>query len=440
MSAIASTLVGMGHAVSGSDVVGSPVLDRLESEGVVVHVGHAATNIGADIDLVAVSTAIPTDNLEIIAARQRNLPVVRRNELLPAIAAERRTIAVAGTHGKTTTSSMLALVLVEAGLDPSFLVGGDISQLGTNARWSAGDWFVLEADESDGSGFVVEHDAVIVTNVEADHLEYHGSFENLRAAFAAFVAATRGPVVLCADDPVTAEMARGTDAITYGCAPGATVRIVELAPSRGGIGFAIETDGHRLGHVDLPMPGVHNARNAGAVIALSLRLGVPFESCVRALANFGGVRRRFEPRGQSGGITFVDDYAHLPTEIAAAVSAGLDGDWGRVVAVFQPHRYSRTEALWREYADAFDGVDLLVLTDVYPAGEAQREGVSGRLIADAVTSAHPEQAIVYVPAREELAGVLAARLRSGDLCLSLGAGDITRIADEVLPLVGTDRP
>jgi len=440
MSAIASALVGMGHFVSGSDVVESPVLDRLRSEGVEVFVGHSAENIGPDTDFIAVSTAIPDNNLEILAARARSLPVVRRTALLPAMAAERRTIAVTGTHGKTTTSSMLALVLLEAGLDPSFLIGGDISQLGINAKWSQGEWFVLEADESDGSGFTIDHEALIVTNIEADHLEHHGSFENLRAAFERFIESTRGPVVLCADDPETAAIALGTDAVTYGQSEAATVRIVDLQSSRGGIDFDVVRSGTQVGHIHLPVPGTHNALNACAVVALALELGVPFSACASALASFGGVRRRFEPRGEAAGVVVIDDYAHLPTEIEAAISAGRDGNWDRVVAVFQPHRYSRTQSLWREYSDAFVNADVLVLTGIYSAGEAPREGVSGRLILDAVTQAHPEQAVLYVEDRADLAATLANELLPGDLCLTLGAGDITKLADEVLPLLGDRGP
>ena len=440
MSAIASALVGMGHSVSGSDVVESPVLDRLRSEGVEVFVGHSAENIGPDIDFIAVSTAIPENNLEVLAARARSLPVVRRTALLPAMAAERRTIAVTGTHGKTTTSSMLALVLLEAGLDPSFLIGGDISQLGVNAKWSQGDWFVLEADESDGSGFTIDHEALIVTNIEADHLEHHGSFENLRAAFERFIASTRGPVVLCADDPETSAIALGTDAVTYGQSEAATIQIVNLQGSRGGIDFDVVRAGSQIGHIHLPVPGTHNALNACAVVALALELDVPFSACASALASFGGVRRRFEPRGEAADVVFVDDYAHLPTEIEAAISAGRDGNWDRVVAVFQPHRYSRTQSLWREYSDAFVNADVLVLTGIYSAGEAPREGVSGRLILDAVTQAHPEQTVLYVEDRTVLAATLAKELRPGDLCLTLGAGDITKLADEVLPLLGGGGP
>ena len=435
MSAIASVLVGMGHSVSGSDVVESPVLERLRGEGVVVHVGHSADNIAPDVDFIAASTAIPENNLEIIVARARNLPVVRRTGLLPAIAAERRTIAVSGTHGKTTTSSMLALVLIEAGLDPSFLIGGDVSQLGTNARWSSGEWFVLEADESDGSGFTIDHEALIVTNIEADHLEYHGTFERLRSAFERFIGATRGPVVLCADDPITAQIAQASAAITYGQNPGATVRIEGLRSSRSGVEFDVVVDDEVLGHIAMPIPGAHNALNACAVVAMALQIGVTFDVCAAALSRFEGVRRRFEPRGESGGIVFVDDYAHLPTEIAAAISAGSDGDWRRVVVVFQPHRFSRTQLLWPEYADAFTGADLLILTGIYSAGEASREGVTGQLIADAVTTAHPQQAVLYIEDRDALARIVADQLEQGDLCLTLGAGDITGLADEVLSLL-----
>ena len=436
MSAIASVLIGMGHAVSGSDVVESPVLDRLRSEGVSVHVGHDESNLDIAPDLVAVSTAIPDDNVEVSAARDRAIPVVRRNTLLPAMTAGRRTIAVTGTHGKTTTSSMLALILIEAGMEPGFLIGGDISQLGTNARWGSGEWFVLEADESDGSGFAVDHEAVIVTNIEADHLEHHGTFANLRRSFEGFVSSTTGPVVLCADDPVASVIARDGGATTYGLAPDATIGISALEPSRSGIGFDVTAHGERLGRVELPLPGTHNATNACAAIALALEIGVPFERCVAALERFGGVRRRFEPRGAAGGVVFVDDYAHLPTEIAATVSAGRSGDWRRLVVVFQPHRFSRTESLWRDYADAFVGVDLLVLNGIYAAGESPRDGVTGRLILDAVTAAHPDQAVVYVEDRGSLAAIVAGLVEPGDLCLSVGAGDITGLADEVIALIG----
>ena len=276
---------------------------------------------------------------------------------------------------------------------------------------------------------------MIVTNIEADHLEFHGSFENLYRAFERFVAATSGPVVLCADDPNTAEIARGVNAVTYGLSNDATVRIVGLEGSRSGVDFTVVARGEELGRVHVPVPGTHNALNACAAISLALQLGVSFDHCVAALATFGGVGRRFEPKGEANGVVFVDDYAHLPTEIAAAISAGRDGKWDRLVVVFQPHRYSRTEMLWQDYADAFVDADLLVLTDIYAAGEAPRAGVSGQLIVNAVAAAHPEQVVLYVAERDSVATVLASELRTGDLCLTLGAGDITTLADELLVLL-----
>ncbi len=432
MSAIATVLAAMGHRVTGSDLRDSPVLDRLRALGVEVTVGHDAANLPDHVDLVAISTAVPDDNPEVAEARRRGVPVVRRTALLAAIAGRRRAVAVAGTHGKTTTSAMLALVLLEGGLEPSYIVGGRVADLGHGAAWGEGEWFVVEADESDGSGFAMPHAAAIVTNVEPDHLEYHGSVENLHAAFARFLADTTGPRLVCADDPVARRLGAEVGALGYGTADGADLHMAEVVAGRHGIGFEVWRNGALLGAVQVPLPGVHNARNACAALAMGLELGVPFEAAARALGRFGGVDRRFEHRGEAAGVTFVDDYAHLPTEVAAAVAAARDGGWRRVVTVFQPHRYSRTAALWPEFADAFVGSDLLVVTDVYAADEAPRPGVSGKLVLDAVLDAHGRQAAAYLPALDDVVGYLAARLRPGDLCLTLGAGDLTGVPDRVL--------
>lgn len=446
MSAIATVLVAMGHRVSGTDMRDSEALDRLRALGVTAAVGHDAAHLPADVELVAVSTAVPDDNPEVVEARRRGVPVVRRTSLLAAIAAQRRTIAVAGTHGKTTTSAMLALVLLGGGLDPSYVIGGRVVELGHGAAWSDGQWFVVEADESDGSGFAMPHAAAVVTNVEPDHLEYHGSVENLHAAFAAFLAATDGPRVVCADDEVAVRLGRDAGAITYGTSAGADVHMAELRAGRDGVGFDVWRHGRHLGSVHLPLPGLHNARNACAALAVGLELGVSFADAAAALGRFAGVDRRFQPRGEVDGITFVDDYAHLPSEVAAAVAAAGDGGWRRVVTVFQPHRYSRTEGLWRDFANAFVGSDLLVLTDVYAAGEQPRAGVSGKLVVDAVLDAHGRQAAAYMPTLDDVVTYLADRLRSGDLCLTLGAGDLTTVPDLVLARLrasrvgGVDRP
>ena len=432
MSPIAIVLAGMGHTVSGSDIADTPTIARLRASGIDVAIGHDPTNLPPDADVVVLTTAVGDDHVEARAARQRNLPVVRRTALLPALTATRRTVSVAGTHGKTTTTSMLAVILDAAGLRPSFLVGGEVTQLGTSARWDLGDWFVLEADESDGSGFSVPHEAAIVTNVEPDHLEFHGSVENLHAAFADFLAATTGPTLVCADDPVALALGRTVGSRTYGFSDGADVRITGLTTHRTRSEFTLAVDGVGSVPVVLPFAGAHNAANATAAIAMATHLGVDPSDAAAALAGFGGVGRRFEPRGATAGVTFVDDYAHLPTEVAAVIAAARDGGWERVVAVFQPHRYSRTEALGAEFADAFVGADVLVLTDVYSAGEPPRPGVDGRIVVDAVAHSHPEQTLLYLPDRTTLADRLAALLADGDLCLTIGAGDITTLADETM--------
>jgi UDP-N-acetylmuramate--alanine ligase len=439
MSAIASVLAAMGHRVSGSDLKASPGLDRLDALGVTVHVGHDAANVG-DADFVAVSTAIPERNPEVRAARERSIPVLRRAEILRAIAALRRTVAVAGTHGKTTTSSMLALVLVEAGLQPSFIIGGEVNEIGSGAMWASGDLFVVEADESDGTFVELGAEAVVVTNIEPDHLEHYGGFDALRATFERFAADAPGPRVLCMDDPECAALAArlrssGLGVITYGTHPDADHRIVDPRGGRTGTSLMVHARDGSTVELELPVPGLHNARNAVAALVTGVALGADVDAARAALARYGGVARRFEFRGEVGGITFVDDYAHLPTEVAAAIAAARDGDWGRIVCVFQPHRYSRTESLWPTFADAFEGADVIAITDIYPSGERPRPGVTGKLVLNAVLDAHPWHRVAYLPRRNDLVAYLLSELRPGDLCLTLGAGDLTSLPDEIQPLM-----
>ncbi len=431
MSAIATVLAAMGHQVSGSDLKASTGLERLRALGVDVHVGHDGANLPPALDAVAISTAVPEANPEVLAARQRGVPVLRRAEALAAIAATRQAVAVAGTHGKTTTSSMLALVLIEAGLRPSFIIGGDVNEIGTGAVWDEGDWLVVEADESDGTFLELPRHAAIVTNVEPDHLEFYGGFEALRAAFARFLDETPGPRVVCADDELANELGRASGAVMYGTSPGADYRMTDLQGGRGGSSFGVTRDGQELGRIQLPIAGAYNARNAAAALVMGMELGAPFDAARAALARFAGVARRFEHRGEEGGVTFIDDYAHLPSEVAGALSAAREGDWGRVVCVFQPHRYSRTEALWPDFADAFAGADLLVVTDIYPSGETPRPGISGKLVAQAVLDAHPWRRLAYLPRRADIVAYLAGELRPGDLCLTLGAGDLTSLPEEI---------
>lgn len=430
MSAIASVLAAMGHTVSGSDVRGSPSLERLRAAGAAVVVGHHRDNVG-QVDVVAVSSAVGRSNPEVAAATERGIPVLSRADILAAICATRRTVAVAGTHGKTTTASMLALMLVEAGAQPSFIIGGELNEIGTGAVWDTGEWLVVEADESDGTFLRLSPEAAVLTSVEPDHLEYHGSFRALVASFDRFLASVPGPRAVCADDPTAAGLAAAQGASTYGTSADAGWCMVAIERSRAQTSFDLEVNGERLGRLQVGVPGLHNARNAAGAAAISLSLGARFEHVKRALARFAGVARRFQFRGSERGVSFVDDYAHLPGEVAAALSTAADGDWERVVCVFQPHRYSRTATLWADFADSFVAADLVVVCDVYPAGEEPRPGITGALVARAVTDAHPAANVVYLGTRPEVVDFLTTSLRPGDVCLTLGAGDLTTLADEL---------
>ncbi|MEY2446616.1 MAG: UDP-N-acetylmuramate--alanine ligase, partial [Acidimicrobiaceae bacterium] len=362
MSAIASVLVAMGHDVSGSDLKDSPGLRRLESAGVRVHVGHHADHVGG-ADLVAVSTAIPERNPEVVEANARGVRVVRRAEILAAIASTRRCVAVSGTHGKTTTSSMLALALGQAGLEPSFIIGGELNEIGSGAVWGGGDLFVVEADESDGTFVELPASLAIVTNVEADHLDYYGSLDAIEAAFDRFLEAP-GPNVVCADDPIAARLGRAHGAVLYGTSADADVRIVDPVSERSGSSFTLVRGDTAIGEIRLPIPGLHNMRNATAATVAAMALGAPFEACQAALARYAGVVRRFQYKGRARGVTFVDDYAHNPGKVRALLEAARAGRWGRVVCAFQPHRYSRTAALAAEFGDAFADADIVAIMDV----------------------------------------------------------------------------
>jgi len=428
---MAEVLAAMGHRVSGSDLAPSPMLDRLAGLGVEVAVGHHPEGLDG-VEAVAVSTAVPPTDPEVTAARARGVPVLRRADLLAAMCAQRRTVAVSGTHGKTTTSALLSAALAGAGLRPSFVVGGQVLDVGSGARWDDGEWLVVEADESDGTFLELPAEAVVVTSVEPDHLEHYGTFDDLVSAFDRFLSAAPGPRVVCADDPVAARVGAAHGASTYGTGQGADYRLVDLEPGRAGVSFTLARRGTTLGRLTVPLPGVHNARNAAGAVVAATALGAPFDQAAVAVARSGGVARRFQWRGERDGVTFVDDYAHLPGEVAAALSAALDGGWDRVVCVFQPHRYSRTQAVGAAFAGAFAGADLVVVTDVYSAGEPPRAGVTGRLVADAVANGPAAPPVAYVPDRAALVSHLRAELRPGDLCLTLGAGDLTTLPDELL--------
>ena len=432
MSAIATVLHAMGHTVTGSDLKASAVTERLRGAGIPVAIGHAAANVGA-ADVVTVSSAIPEDNPEIVEARRRGITVLARAEALAAIASLKRCIAVAGTHGKTTTASMLALQLVEAGTRPSFLIGGDVNEIGTNAVWDEGEWLVVEADESDGSFLALTPDVAVVTNVEADHLDHWGSFDAMRSAFEEFVAGARVRPGGRRRRPGGGRDRQVSGADLVGTGTRCTYRIVDLDPGRSSISFAlVGPDGVALGRLAVPVPGLHNARNAAVATVAALGAGVPFAAAARALSRFAGVARRFEFRGAVNGVTFVDDYAHLPSEVRAVLAAARNGDWRRIVAVFQPHRYSRTAELGTEFGQAFGDADLVVVTDVYGAGEAPVPGVSGRLVADAVR--RPSRACPCSTCRagRTCAARWATSSRPATCACTLGAGDLTSLPDELM--------
>jgi UDP-N-acetylmuramate--alanine ligase len=418
MSAIALVLRAMGHHVSGSDLKDSPVAERLRSHGITVAVGHSPENV-AGADAVTYSPAVRPENPELAEARAGGIRVVPRSEMLAAICATRRCLAVSGTHGKTTTASMLSLILVEAGLRPSFLIGADVNEIGTNAVWDTGEWLVVEADESYGTFQAITPDLAVLTNVEPDHLDFYGTFDVLRGAFADFLASARLGAVVCADDPEAAAIGREHGAITVGSDAPWSYVMEHLDLQRSSVTFTLRGPEGELGTVNIGVPGLHNARNGATAIVAALQVGVPFEAAQTALARFAGV-------------TFVDDYAHLPAEVRAALATAWTGGWDRVVAVFQPHRFSRTAALATEFGTAFADADVLVVTDIYSAGEQAVPGVSGRLVADAVRAQDPRLPVTYVAGWEELRQAVRAELRPGDLCITLGAGDLTTLPDELL--------
>ncbi len=436
MSAVATLLAEMGHVVSGHDpATDTPFLARLRELGVTITSGDEPAPTG--VDAVVVSTATPADHPHVVAARAEGAVIVHRSVALAAIGATRRTLAVAGTHGKTTTSALLATVLVEVGLDPGWVVGAGVAGLGRSAAWGGDGPLVVEADESDGTFLALGADAAIVTNLEPDHLEHWGGEDELRGAFERFVTAVPGPVVLGTDDPGAARLAaHSAHPVTYGTAPDCDYRIDGVVTEGTGVRFTVHHAGRPVPVVVPAAPGVHNAQNATAALALAHQLGVDLPVGAAALGAFRGVARRFEVRGEAAGVVLVDSYDHLPTEVAAALAAARAGGWRRVVCCFQPHRYSRTEALGRSFADCFADADLLAVTGIYPAGEAPRPGVTGKIVVDAVLDAHPWKHVAWLPTLDDVVAYLGSVLRPGDLCLTLGAGDLTTLPDELLAALG----
>jgi len=429
-SAIAIILREMGHDVSGSDVRESDLLERLRLLGVRVNVPHDP-KVVEDCDMVTYSAAVRSTNVELAAARNAGTKVMTRAEMLGWISPQAMTVAVAGTHGKTTTTTLLTLMLRAANRDPGYLIGAEVSQLPRSAHWGK-DLFIIEADESDSSHRAIRPQATILTNVDVDHLDEHGSFEGIVESFDAYLGEVSGPKVLCVDDATTARLAHKHGAITYGLSAG-DVTARDLRFVDGGARFAVVYADQRH-EVELPLRGEHNVRNLLAAYAMAVQLGVDGSTAAGAVRNFTGVNRRFEVRARDGGATFVDDYAHLPAEIAAVLRGVRAGDehWKRVIAVFQPNRFNRMAVMSDAYRDAFVDADVVVVTDIYASGTDRIEGVTGRLVVDAIRAAHPRARVEWREHRNELVDFVARECGDGDLCISMGCGDIETFPDEVV--------
>ena len=457
MSGIARVAFDQGLRVSGSDLKESRYTKQLKAAGIDVHIGHDATNIpggpgrtDAAPDRVVVSTAILDNNPEYRAAQERGLPIWHRAQMLAHLGRNLETLAVAGTHGKTTTSSMLASVLDDMGEDPTFLIGGIVRAYGTNAHSGRGPHYVVEADESDKSFTYLSPRAVLVTNIEADHLDHYRDLDEIYEKFGAFIASVPedgGVVVVCGDDAELVRLARSTGrpVITYGFGEDCDAHIVSFEPKGVGSDFSLALpDGRVLAAHIKQNPGAHNALNAAGVITLIDALGMDAQAAAQAIGNFAGVRRRFDLVGEEAGITVVDDYAHHPTEIAATIEAASRLGYRHVHVLFQPHRYSRaplfTEVLADEFGRAFDAADSVTFMDVYPAGEAPIPGVSGKTFLNVVLdhAGHPEAA--YVPRRIEVVPYLAAKADAGDLVITMGAGDVTAIGPQLVEVLHAGDP
>ena len=429
MRNLARLFLARGIEVSGSDLKDSHGIQELRSLGATVAVGHAEENLG-DPDAVVVSSAIREDNPELVRARGHEIPVWARAQALAAAASGGRQIAVSGTHGKTTTTAMIAHVLERAGLDPTYVIGGDTNESGSGAHAGSGDLFVTEADESDGS-FLLGRPAIgVVTNVEVDHVDFYpGGLQEIERAFTAF-AERCDHVVVYADDPVAVRSVStsGRPLTTYGTATTADVRI-EITSLEPGRGRAVLFDGQARHELSVPVDGAHNLSNAAAAVAVGRQVRVPTAVAVEALASFNGVHRRFERRGRARGAEFFDDYGHVPTELAVTVEVARRHEPGRLVAVFQPHRYSRTQALWRELGESLIGADVIVVTEIYGAEQDPIPGVTGKLVVEGIARAGGYHRVVYLPHRNDVVDFLDRELREGDLVVTMGCGDVWMLGD-----------
>jgi UDP-N-acetylmuramate--alanine ligase len=444
MSGIAEVLLTLGYSVSGSDLTESETTRRLERMGARIFTGvHDTSHVDESVDVLVISSAVTFSNPEVVRARELKVPVIPRAEMLAELMRMKHGIAIAGTHGKTTTTSLVGTVLREAGRDPTVVVGGKLRALGSNARLGQGEYLVAEADESDGSFLLLSPIIAVVTNIDAEHLDHFGDMEKVRAAYLQFIQRVPfyGLAVLCIDNVNVRAVLPHVNKrfVTYGTAPDADWQARELRVEGLETVFEVWRLGERLGAVRLRMPGRHHALNALAAIAVADDLGIPWRLAAHALEEFGGIHRRFEVRGEERDILVVDDYGHHPEEIRATLRAAREGFDRRLVVAFQPHRYTRTRDLFDDFLSAFDDADLLVLTEIYPAGERPIAGVSGEALFQALERrGHLD--VRFVKSRERVPDTLLDLVRGGDLVLVLGAGDISRAADEFLALLRSGVP
>lgn len=436
MSGIAEILLDQGFTVTGSDLTRSEVTERLESQGARVLIGHAPENvIGADV--VVYSSAVrPDENPETAEAIRRKIPLIRRAEMLAEVTRMKYGVAVAGTHGKTTTTSMIGLVLMEGGIDPTVIVGGKLSGFGgTNARLGHGQWTVVEADEFDRSFLTLSPTIAVITNLEREHLDIYSDLDDIKRAFIEFANKVPfyGFTALCLDESslvdILPQMKRRV--VSYGSTPQCDIRAVDISYLERTSTFGVVRNGERLGNVTVGVPGEHNVKNALAAVTVGLEVGVPFQKIADALAQFSGVYRRFEVKGEVGGVMVVDDYAHHPTEVKATLNAIRQGWNRRIVAIFQPHTYTRTRDFYEEFGKAFFNAEQAIITDVYPARERPIQGITGELIANSAAG-FGHRHVLYVADRNEVAARALELIQPGDIVVTMGAGDIWKTAEELL--------
>ena len=439
MSGIAEVLLNLGYPVSGSDLGDTEVTRRLAGLGAAVHRGHAPAQVPAEADVVVVSSAVKRDNAEVAGARARGIPVIARAEMLAELMRLKYGAAVAGSHGKTTTTAMVSAVLAAAGLDPTVVIGGKLNAVGANAKLGAGELFVAEADESDGSFLKLSPTVAVVTNVDPEHLDHHGTFENLVGAFVDFVNKVPfyGLAVLCLDHEAVQSLIPRVEKrfVTYGLSTQCDFQGNAIAYRGTETSFEVIRGRNRLGRVTLHMPGEHNVYNALAALAIAAELEIPFEVAAQALTKFDGVQRRFTIRGEERGIMVVDDYGHHPEEIKATLNAARAGFDRRIVAVFQPHRFTRTRDLMEEFSRAFYTADVVVVTDIYAAGEPPIPGVTAERLFQGIRE-HGHKEVYFVPRLEDVTPFLESVCREGDIVITLGAGDVNQAGRELLTKLG----